>query len=579
MAHRLWHGNLMTRLRTVSGLILFTFAFFHFFNIGMGLVSTEAMESMQYARSIVTSNTTGRLVLLWAIFTHMGIAIWSVATRRHLHFNLTSGLQLALGLLIPLQLIPHVIHTSLGSEIYNVSGNMPFFLLRLWNTPELWQQSALLLVVWVHSCIGLHMWLRHIPIWQKSVPYLIGLSVLIPGFAFVGLITAGRTIADLYYNQGYAEMIHATFHWPSRAENYALQQISQVLERGFMALLLVALCVFGIRRQIRLRRSVRINFTDGPEITAEICHTLLEMSQQANIPHTSLCGGKGRCTTCRVVITDGAQTLPDPSPAEARALKAVGASPETRLACQIRPTAPLTVTRIYHDKDQPRGRGVNGQEKPLAVMFLDIRGFTARTTDLLPYDVVFLLNRFFDAIVPQITNAGGTVDKYMGDGLLAVFETGGKQSSGRDALKAAHGIGQALDTFNEQLLKEGENPIRIGIGLHLGMVVLGEIGVASHAPRTLIGATVNAASRLEARTKDLGVEALISRDLIETAGFSLSPACYTSQDLRGVDHPIDALSAQKAGDLMKILEENTVAPPQESPLFSDIPLPTTQVSG
>ncbi len=570
MAHRLWHGNLSTRLRTISGLVLFIFAFFHFFNIGMGLISTESMESMQRLRAGITRNPIGRAVLLWAIFTHMGLAVWSIAVRQHLRFNLTAGVQLILGLLIPLQLIPHVVHTSISSELFNASGNMPFFLLRIWNSPDVWKQSALLLVVWVHSCIGLHMWLRHIPLWQKSIPYLIGISVLIPGFAFAGLITEGRTMADLYYNQGYGEVMRATFYWPSREEISFLEYISILLERGFLIVLVAAIAIFGIRYLMRLRRSVRIQFTDGPEITAETSHTLLEMSQQANIAHAALCGGKGRCTTCRVAIIDGAETLPAPSPAEARALQAVGASPSTRLACQIHPTAPLTVTRIYHDKDQPRGRGVNGQEKPLAVMFLDIRGFTARTTDLLPYDVVFLLNRFFDAIVPQITNAGGTVDKYMGDGLLAVFETGEKHTSARCALKAVQGIGQALDAFNTQLTKQGDDPIRIGIGLHLGMVVLGEIGAASHAPRTLIGATVNAASRLETRTKDLGVEALISRDLIETAGISLSQDCYSSQNLRGVEHPIDALATKKAAELTRILEENTIIAPQESSIFTDV---------
>lgn len=567
MAHPLWQGSIAHRVRLSSGLILFVFAFFHFLNVGMGLVSTEAMENMQHIRTRFTQNPIGGPILLAALLSHMGLAIWSIASRRHLQFSLTSGLQLALGLLIPLQLFQHVVHMSLGDRLFDVDDDMPFLILRLWGSNEIWEQSALLLAVWIHSCIGLHMWLRMTRLWQKLVPYLIGVAVLLPAFALAGLLTEGRSISDLYYNQGFAEAMQETWHWPTAEENAMLQGISNGIGAVFWGLVALAVAVFALRRALRRRRSVRITYTEGPTITGETGQTLLEMSQQADVPHAALCGGKGRCTTCRVAIIEGGETLDPPSVAEARALTAVKAGPTTRLACQITPTAPLTLTRMYRPE---RGRSIRrstgngsaqGQEKPLAVMFLDIRGFTARTADLLPYDVVFLLNRFFDAIVPEITKAGGTVDKYMGDGLLALFETGSPESSARAALRAATDIGRELAAFNDTLKSEGEPPVRIGIGLHLGEVVLGEIGAADHAPRTLIGATVNATSRLEAKTKELGVELLISRILIETAGHRLPDQDYQSHQLRGVDGPVAALALPRASELLHRLGED--APPSQ----------------
>ena len=113
-------------------------------------------------------------------------------------------------------------------------------------------------------------------------------------------------------------------------------------------------------------------------------------------PHTALCGGKGRCTTCRVIVEDGADQLPEPSDIEARSLAAVSAPEGARLACQIRPTEPITAFRMFRpDGARHRAHASQGQERQLAVLFLDMRGFTSRTTGQLPYDIVFLLNRFF----------------------------------------------------------------------------------------------------------------------------------------------------------------------------------------
>ena len=310
-----------------------------------------------------------------------------------------------------------------------------------------------------------------------------------------------------------------------------------------VASLALAALGYATRKLFSGRKLVRISYVDGPEILSPRGPTLLEMSRAAGVPHTSLCGGRGRCTTCRVIVEAGVDQLHPPSAAELRSLQSVNAPPNARLACQIRPVSPATVFRVFQ-ADGRRGRAHSslGLEQRLAILFLDMRGFTARTTGQLPYDVVFLLNRFFDAIVPAITSSGGTVDKYLGDGLLAVFEAPDAISSAQAALQAAQGIGGALDRFNERLIEEGAAPVRIGIGLHLGDVVIGEIGALGNAPRTLIGDTVNTASRLEGQTKELGVQILASEALLEAAGYNCDDLELVSLDLRGLTRPLRALA-------------------------------------
>ncbi len=546
----LWQGGWTTRLRITSGLVLFTFAFFHFINIGLGLFHTDYLHGMQDGRHAITRHDLGSVILYLALFVHAGLALYSISQRRTLRMPFAVASQVVLGLLIPLQLISHIVHTRYAHEIYNVNDEMGYIIILMWPNSAIWMQSLLLLVVWVHSCIGLHMWLRLTQWWPRMVPYLIGLAVFIPSFALAGLLTEGRRIwadfADPFLRDQYIEH----YNWPSPEAFQTMFSVKNNALAAFAVALGVSLAVFFIRKLWRRRHSVRVKYVDGPEIVAEKGMTLLEISQANSIPHTSLCGGKGRCTTCRVIIEDGGDTLPTPSDVEARSLAAVSAPEGARLACQIRPTEPITAFRMFRpDGGRSRAHASQGQERELAVLFLDMRGFTSRTTGQLPYDIVFLLNRFFDAIVPAITADGGVVDKYMGDGLLAVFETSSSESSAKAALQAAADVSRALDRFNKQLETEGSPRIRIGMGLHLGDLVLGEIGADGNSARTIIGDAVNVASRLESETKALGVELLVSVELLHAAGHEGDLSNMRSFTLRGVNQPVSALPLADASEL------------------------------
>lgn len=546
----LWRGGWATRLRIGSGLILFVFAFFHFINIGLGLFHTDYLHGMQDGRKAVTRHNAMSVVLYLALIVHAGLALASVVQRRTLRMPFSSALQIVLGLLIPIQLISHIIHTRYAHEIYDVNDEMGYIIVLMWPSSAIWMQSLLLLIVWVHGCIGLHMWLRLTPWWNRTVPYLIGLAVFVPSFALAGIMTEGRRIWADFSDDFLREQYIEHYNWPSAEAFQAMFNIkNNALTAFWVALGAVAVAYVG-RKLWRRRHSVRITYARGPEVFAEKGMTLLEMSQANGIPHAALCGGKGRCTTCRVIVEDGGEHLPPPSEVEARSLAAVSASPHTRLACQMRPTEPLTVFRVFRpDGKRDRAHASQGQERKLAVLFLDMRGFTARTEGQLPYDIVFLLNRFFDAIVPAITDQGGIVDKYMGDGLLAVFDQADEHKSARSGLNAAIAISRALDQFNRQLASENSPEIRIGMGLHLGDLVLGEIGAAGNAAQTIIGDAVNVASRLESETKSLGVELLVSEELLEAADVHVSEGRIQMFQLRGVATPVPALPVPRASGL------------------------------
>lgn len=541
----IWRGTAETQARIVSGLVLYTYVLLHFINIGLGLVGPDAADAMQTARQAITRSLPGTLVLYGALAVHAALALGKLARLGHGRLRPEHWLQILLGLTIPLLLGVHIVFTRGAHELFGTNDTLAYLAGLIWGTASGWQQAALLLITWAHGSLGVHMWLRLWRGWKRLVPVFVGFCAAVPVFALAGFVTEGRRARALLRGEGGARAaFFGDVNWPDAAAFARLTEVSDAAFWSYAALLALAGAAFALRRVWpHGRKALRIRYEDGRVIHAAPGPTLLEMSQAAGVPHTALCGGRGRCTTCRVVIDAGAEALAPPGAAEARALAAVGAPPGTRLACQVRPSASLGVYRVLlPGGKRRRAHAAQGHEAQLAILFLDMRGFTARTAGQLPYDVVFLLNRFFDAIVPEIRAAGGTVDKYLGDGLLAVFEQGGPEASARAGLAAARGIGDALRRFNAELAREGAAPVRIGLSLHLGQVVLGEIGAAGSAPRTLIGDAVNTASRLEGQTKELGVEALISAPVLAAAGIDTGALTLHRLSLRGVAGPLDALA-------------------------------------
>ncbi|MEO0939085.1 MAG: adenylate/guanylate cyclase domain-containing protein [Pseudomonadota bacterium] len=543
----LWRGDWTTRLRIASGLILMLYAAAHFLNTAAGIHSGAAMQAVQDARLVITRSMPGSALLYGALALHTGLALARLIRRRSLKMPTAEALQYVLGFTIPLLLATHIIYTRGSHEQFATNDSMAYIVHLIWGTSDGWLQAALLLIVWGHGCIGLHHWLRGQGWYRRAAPILLGAAVIVPTLALAGFQAEGQRLARALAAPDQRSAHFEATNFPSADAFGALAMMDRTALYVYLGLLAGAVLIQLMRRVAAAQASVSIVYEDGPQISAPRGMTLLEMSRNAGVAHTALCGGKGRCTTCRVRIHAGAHTLPEPDTAEARSLKAVGAAPGQRLACQLRPEAPITVSRVFlPGQGKARAHASQGTERALAILFLDMRGFTARTAGQLPYDVVFLLNRFFDAIVPAITGAGGTVDKYLGDGLLAVFETEDTQSSARAGLAAARAIGDSLRRFNAGLMAEGGAPVGIGIGLHLGDVVLGEIGAQGNAPRTLIGDAVNTASRLEGQTKPLGVELIASATVLEAAGLDIGDLELVTLELRGVAEPLDALPVARA---------------------------------
>ena len=168
-----------------------------------------------------------------------------------------------------------------------------------------------------------------------------------------------------------------------------------------------------------------------------------------------------------------------------------------------------------HDEDMLR----NGSECELTVVFTDIRGFTRMAEEMSGPETIAFLNIYHSRMVAAVFAHGGTLDKYLGDGLMIYFNAPvGQPDHASRAVQCALAMRRELASLNTERSLLGQDELRIGIGIHTGHAVLGDIGAPHRREFTAIGDAVNVAARLEELTKELGEDVLVSRSTVDLVG-------------------------------------------------------------
>src|SRR5260221_280255 len=250
--------------------------------------------------------------------------------------------------------------------------------------------------------------------------------------------------------------------------------------RQVTVLLVVVSVAWAARWLVERRRGlINVVYPGGRVARVPVGYAVLDASRRAGIPHAAICGGRGRCTTCRIRVLRGVDTLPPPSASEQALLDRLHAGPSVRLGCQLRPRTDTAVLPLLppdivasetrrHDYSE-----ASDIERFVAIMFVDIRRSTALVEKRLPYDVVFLLNHFFDAVAGAVVDTGGTPNQFVGDCMNAIFGIrAGPHEACSQALVAAQLIYSRLADMNRTLADELPEPIAIGVGLHARNVIL-----------------------------------------------------------------------------------------------------------
>jgi adenylate cyclase len=562
---RFVRGIGVRQVRLVCGLVLFAYLVSHFLNHALGNISMDALAIGVTYHTLFWQFLPVAIAFYTAALVHTGLGIWALYERRQFRWKAIEPLQLVLGLSVPALIITHLTGVRLGQTLFGHEKLYPQVFFAFWVAwpPKKWLLFAVLLISWIHGCIGLYFWLRMKAFFKRAAPFLLAAAVLVPTLAMLGLYQGGRSVVEDSDSVEWRAENLSRAKVGTQAEQAVLNTIENYFLIGYLGLLGLVLLARGART-LHERRGGMISLSYGNGRTVRVPKGLsvLEASLRNNMPHASVCGGRARCSTCRIRVIGDCSQLPEPSQREAFVLNRVGAAdPSIRLACQLRPTSDLSFFQLF----MPHAMTANahaaspariGQERYLVSMFVDMRGSTMLAEKRLPFDTVFIVNRFLGAVSQAVIECGGQPNQFVGDGMLALFGLGASpQIACRQALKAAAMIAANVDELNQFLSHDLREPIRFGIGIHGGEVIIGDIGYRDHMVFTALGDAVNVAARLQDMTKSLACEAILSEEVRITAGLAADDLPQQEVAIRGRGEPMIVRSVTDAKMLSKLVND------------------------
>jgi adenylate cyclase len=558
----------LRQVRLASGLVLFTYLLSHFLNHALGNISLAALATGVHFHTMFWQFPPVGIVFYAAVLVHAGLGIWALYERRQFRWKAIEPLQLALGLGVPMLVATHIIGARLGQALFDHQKLYPqeLYAFMVAVPFRAWQMSAVLTIAWVHGCIGLHFWLRMRSFYQRAAPFLLAIAVLVPMLALLGFYQAGRTvIAESEDAQWRAENLSVQ-NLGTSAQQQTLLDITDYFLMSYFGLIGVVLLARGARALHERRGgTIALSYGNGRTIRAPKGLSVLEASLRYNVPHASVCGGRARCSTCRIRVIGDCSALPEPSQREAFVLSRVGTSdPSIRLACQLRPSADLSFFQLFTPQTMSANAHAShpsriGQERYLVSLFVDMRGSTQLAEKRLPFDTVFIVNRFLGAVSQAVIDNGGQPNQFVGDGMLALFGlASAPRNACRGALKAAAAIAANVEELNQFLSHDLREPIRFGIGIHGGEVIVGDIGYRDHMVFTALGDAVNVAARLQDMTKTLACEAIVSEEVLLTAELAAEDLPQQEVAIRGRAEPMSVRVVANARALSEVVDRPPV---------------------
>ena len=541
------HAISRSSLRLASALVMLAFVICHLTAHCFLLVSLTDAEAALDILMYPWRSAIGTALLATAFLVHFGNALWSIYIRRSLRLIRWEWAQLLLGLCIPALLMSHVVSTRIAASALDVTSYYNTVLIVQWLMfPWLSVVQVLaVLTVWTHACIGIHFWLRTKPWYPSLRVWFFGFALLLPALALAGYVTGGNQVLREAKSPDYVSSALED----SNLTDETMAGIRRIERTGwgiYFGLVLLPFAARGIRGWYhRRRRPPMLAHAGGRSVPILPGATVLETLRENGIAHASVCGGRARCTTCRILVTKGLERLPAASGLEAIALERIGGTPGMRLACQIRPVADIAVMPLLAADagaiDGTVRGGLEGRERPITVVFVDMRGSTTLGEAKLPYDVLFILNQFFHDMTKALVATNGHYSQFTGDGLMALYGLyeDDPTRGAADALRGAREMLAALDQLNYRLRNDLKEPLRIGIGIHYGEAIVGAMGPPRSQIITAIGDTVNTCARLESLTKEFDCTMIVSRPAAEAGGLDIEGCDLHQAPVKGRMEPVE----------------------------------------
>lgn len=534
-------------LRMVSGLILFSYIGAHLLNHALGLVSLGTAEAGMAIAVEVWYSPVGTVLLYGAAATHFVMALWAVYERRTFRLPPLELIRIALGFTLPILLIGHAASTRLAYEMFGLSSDYARVVSNIWATGSPGWQLGLMAPGWLHGCLGLHFAFNRRPLYRRLRFALFAIALLLPVLSALGFITMGRELA---LSPAATATALEYLSPENAAQRLAIALWKDRLLNGYFSIIGAAFIARELRNLLERRRKRLISVSyPGRTVHVPRGWTVLEASRSFHLPHASMCGGRARCSTCRVRVTAGQEFCPESSVDERTTLDRIGAPPDVRLACQLRPQGDISVVPlmrtarpIYRPMVPQRSSG----EREVVVLFCDLRNRANLASDHLPQDLLYVLTLYVEGLGHAIRAAGGTLSYVELDSICALFGLDGTPArAAQRALQAAGAIEGVISDLNNRLGRQHGNKLKISVTIHAGRAAIGEIASSDPPMVMAIGEAIEGANELRKAAAEYDKSYAISERVYVHA--DLSPVSDKVM-LRpsALDEPIAVLLSESA---------------------------------
>jgi adenylate cyclase len=511
----------LRRVRLISGLVLFAYVFLHLNNHALGLISLDTAEAGLRFSVFIWHSWPGTVVLYGAGLAHVFLAFYGLYQRRTLRLPPAELLRIALGLWLPVLLIGHVAATRISYALFGSVPDYVHIVGGLWLSNAQGRQFGLLAPGWIHGCLGIQFAYNRTALFRRTRHVLFAIALLVPVLSGLGFVNLGREIVA----SPFAVEFQLNYFSPTYlAERAAIEQWRDQLLAAYAGLIALAFAARALRNIVEKRRrgTIRLSY---PEVSIEVPAgwTVLEASRAYHIPHASMCGGQGRCSTCRVRISTGQHFCPAPGPTERKTLHRIRAPADVRLACQLRPTGSVSVVPlIYAEERNFRMLAPSHAiERELVVLACDFSTL-AWPKDAVPEDLFYALTRYIDLIGRLLRSNKGVLTHFGPESIGAVFGSRADLHEGcTDALRACMLIESNLAEIRQSW--SGEDwfwRLPVSITVHLGRAVVGEIKSPEGPVIMAFGKALDEVKRLRSFAEHAipqGISFIISKAVFDNA--------------------------------------------------------------
>lgn len=499
-------------LRFASGVVLFIYLTMHLTNHALGLVSLAAAETgLDYAMMVWQSGI-GTFLLYGAALTHVGLAFEAVYQRRTLRrMPFRDLLRIVLGLNLPVLLIAHAASTRLAMELYDYQLFYADVVRDLWQSSSQTRQFAILAPGWIHGCLGLQAAFGRKRWWRRSLPLLFGAFLVLPILSALGFIEMERELTRF-------GAVPPAGHGPSVETMAGVARWRDRTVDIYMALVACLFLARVVRWGYERLRGVTIEIAyPGARVRAPLGWSVLEASRANHIAHASACGGRARCSTCRVRVLQGQEHCPPADRNEILTLERISAGPDMRLACQLRPKGPVSVAPL---DSVEAATAPSAHEEICALVFLSLGNRGALAAAMLPQDLQWALTEFYSVFEKTVRARGGVVLWVGGEQGTACFPLRRDAArAARRALAAVRELEAGIERLSGALLDHWSVTLEAAIVAHLGPILIDPAVLTAADPKApvVVGRAIDEADRARASLAR-GDTVVMSLALIAQAG-------------------------------------------------------------